>query len=111
MENIWDSDIWREKVQECPVMSSERRNPAFSWSQDTVSLTVDKKGGRSFHLYVMRDESLPPDVARKHENLELLGILPNTFRTVDGELRRGKSEYIPFTKYLVTHIKRPGRRA
>jgi len=104
MENIWDSDIWREKVQECPVMSSERRNPAFSWSQDTVSLTVDKKGGRSFHLYVMRDESLPPDVARKHENLELLGILPNTFRTVDGELRRGKSEYIPFTKYLVAQM-------
>ena len=106
MENIWDSEIWREKVQECPVMSSERRHPAFSWSQDTVSLTVDKKGGRSLHLYVMRDESLPPDVARKHENLELLGILPNTYRTVDGELRKGKSEYIPFTKYLVAHMKK-----
>jgi hypothetical protein len=104
MENIWDSDIWREKVQECPVMSRERRHPAFSFSQDTVSLTVDKKGGRSFHLDVMREESLPPDVARKHENLELLGILPNTFRTVDGELRKGKSEYIPFTKYLISHM-------
>ncbi len=100
-ECIWDSEIWREKMEQCPVMRSDRRHIALSLAQDSVSLTVDKKGGSSMHLYVLRDESLPPDVARKHENLELLAIVPNTYLTVDGERRRSKSEYIPFTKHII----------
>ena len=100
-ECIWDSEIWREKMEQCPVMRSDRRHIALSLAQDSVSLTVDKKGGSSMHLYVLRDESLPPEVARKHENLELLAIVPNTYLTVDGERRRSKSEYIPFTKHII----------
>ena len=29
MERLWDSGIWRDKVTRCPVMSKDRRHPAF----------------------------------------------------------------------------------
>ena len=49
-QSIWDTPLWLEKVTLDPKMASNRKNPVFTVSQDSVALTKKISGSHSNHV-------------------------------------------------------------
>ena len=93
---LWDTPLWREKVTLDPKMASNRKNPVFTISQDSVALTKKISGSHSnhtqnalapasrgsMHLSCARLESVPPHIGRSMHCIELMTIIPNRARTL-----------------------------
>ena len=80
--SLQQSQGWKEKVVDNPVMNSDPRHLALIGTADSVPYFKDK-GARGGVPVMLRIANLPPELQLQLQNCHLAGIMPNEVHELD----------------------------